>query len=459
MPLSLPTTLRIVIEKTLPLTVGVFAIMMVQLVDSIFIGMLGVNELAVHGITLPFQAAFTGVQVGMGVAATSIISQAVGAKNSRKASSMATLSVGAGMVTIALLCFVLILFSDWVFHSFIADVPPQQYQLLLAVFNQYWPVWLMSALSVALLYLMTCIYRANGDTKTTGSMFLGASIINLILDPILIFWLDMGIVGAAVASTMGYLTCSLYMLIKVQGRGWFGLSDASIEQIKQDTSELVRTVIPTTMNQILPSVSAFFTMWLIAHMGTSEMAFWSLLSRVESFVLVMSLALTMSIPPMIGRYLGAQQHHRIPELLKTSALFLLAFHLVIAAVLALSSGLLASTLSDEATIQHWFEVSLLFIPFSFGPLGLCMLVASVFNALGLPKQALNVSFARLFIFYIPALWIGASTGEMIYAVVAASCANVLAGGFAWLRLSRYVKENIETKSTKTSCQGALRTEC
>lgn len=60
----------------------------------------------------------------------------------------------------------------------------------------------MSALSVALLYLMTCIYRANGDTKTTGSMFLGASIINLILDPILIFWLDMGIVGAAVASTL-----------------------------------------------------------------------------------------------------------------------------------------------------------------------------------------------------------------------------------------------------------------
>ena len=51
---------------------------------------------------------------------------------------------------------------------------------------------------------MTCIYRANGDTKTTGSMFLGAQALStLILDPILIFWLDMGIVGAAVASTYG----------------------------------------------------------------------------------------------------------------------------------------------------------------------------------------------------------------------------------------------------------------
>ncbi|MDK9736841.1 polysaccharide biosynthesis C-terminal domain-containing protein [Vibrio sp. D404a] len=452
---SLPSTLRTVIEKTMPLTVGVFAIMMVQLVDSIFIGMLGVNELAVHGITLPFQAAFTGVQVGIGVAATSIISQAVGAKDSRKASSMATLSVGAGMVVIALICFALILASDWVFHSFISGVPQQQYQRLLAVFNQYWPVWLLSALTVALLYLTTCIYRANGDTKTTGSMFLGASIINLILDPILIFWLDMGIVGAAVASSVGYLSCSIYMLMKVRGRGWFGVSDASIQQIKHDGSELVKTVVPTTMNQILPSVSAFFTMWLIARMGTSEMAFWSLLSRVESFVLVMSLALTMSIPPMIGRYLGAQQRHKIPQLLKTSAQFLLTFHIAIAALLALGSGVLASMLSDEVTIRHWFELSLLFIPLSFGPLGLCMLVASVFNALGQPKQALNVSFARLFIFYIPALWVGASTGEMLYAVAAAACANVLAGGFAWMRLSRYIKEKIQPQTPEVSCQGAL----
>ena len=455
--LTLPSTLRTVIEKTMPLTVGVFAIMMVQLVDSIFIGMLGINELAVHGITLPFQAAFTGVQVGIGVAATSIISQAVGAQDKRKASSMATLAVGAGMVFIALLCFVLVFFSDWVFHSFISDVSPQQYQLLLAVFNQYWPMWLVSALTVALLYLTTCIYRANGDTKTTGSMFLGASLINLVLDPILIFWFDMGIVGAALASSLGYLICSVYMLVKVRGRGWFGVSDASLEKLTSDALELTKTVIPTTMNQILPSVSAFFTMWLIAHMGTNEMAFWSLLARVESFVLVMSLALTMSIPPMIGHYLGAQQGHTIPELLTASAQFLLIFHIAIALILALTSGVLASALSDEPIIQRWFESTLLFLPFSFAPLGLCMLVASVFNALGVPKKALNVSFARLFIFYVPALWLGASTGEMHYAVVAAACANVLAGGYAWMRLNLYVKANIATQMSEP-CRVVLSTD-
>ena len=197
-------TLKTIIEKTLPLTLGVFAIMMVQLVDSIFIGQLGVNELAVHGITLPFQAAFTGVQVGIGVAATSIISQAVGAKDQRKSTSIATLSVGFGVLVIALICIGLIVFSDSVFASFVNDVSDAQYQSMLSIFNVYWPLWLFSALMVAVLYLATCVYRANGDTKTTGSMFLAASVINLILDPILIFGLDMGIAGAAIASSIGY---------------------------------------------------------------------------------------------------------------------------------------------------------------------------------------------------------------------------------------------------------------
>ncbi|MEF1307568.1 MATE family efflux transporter, partial [Vibrio owensii] len=70
--IAISSTLKSVLEKTLPLTVGLFAIMSVQLIDAVFIGMLGVNELTVQGITMPFQAGFIGIQVGIGVAATSI---------------------------------------------------------------------------------------------------------------------------------------------------------------------------------------------------------------------------------------------------------------------------------------------------------------------------------------------------------------------------------------------------
>ncbi|MCG9554283.1 MATE family efflux transporter [Vibrio sp. Isolate31] len=451
-------TLKTIIEKTLPLTLGVFAIMMVQLVDSVFIGQLGVNELAVHGITLPFQAAFTGVQVGIGVAATSIISQAVGAKDQRKSTSIATLSIGFGVLVIALLCLGLVVFGDSVFASFVNDVSDAQYQSMLSIFNVYWPLWLFSALTVAVLYLATCVYRANGDTKTTGNMFLAASVINLILDPILIFGLDMGIAGAAIASSIGYAFGAIYMLIKSRGKGWFGFNGACNDQIRGYGIELVKTVIPTTANQILPAVSAFFSMFLIARIGTVEMAFWSLLARVESFMLVFSLALTMSISPMIGRYLGAQQRFKIPELLNTTAMLLLVFHSVLALLLAISSRWIIPIISNEQSIRSWFEVTLLFIPFSYGPLGLCMLVASVFNALGVPRKALSVSFSRLFVFYIPALWMGSITGDMVNAVIGATISNVLAGAFAWFKINAYIKTHIIHSAVVANDQSALSTD-
>lgn len=184
------------------------------------------------------------------------------------------------------------------------------------------------------------------------------------------------------------------------------------------------------------------------------MAFWSLLARVESFMLVFSLALTMSIPPMIGRYLGAQQRCKI-RLLNTTAKFLVIFHTAMAALLAIFSSWIIPVISEEQSIRSWFEVTLLFIPFSYGPLGLCMLVASVFNALGVPRKALSVSFSRLFVFYIPAIWLGALTGDMINAVIAATIANVLAGAFAWFKLNAYIKTHIIPRAAAANKQCAL----
>ncbi|MEZ9869247.1 MATE family efflux transporter [Vibrio sp. 10N.261.51.A4] len=432
----LSTTLKIIIERTLPLTVGLFAIMLVQLVDSVFIGMLGLDELAVHGITLPFQAAIIGVQVGIGVAATSIISQACGANNRVQSTSTATISVLVGTVFISLICCVLWLLESSILKAFIApDITAQHLNTLAEIFSFYWPFWLLSAVSVAALYLMTCVYRANDDTKTTGRMFLLASIINLVLDPILIFGLDMGIIGAAIASTIGYASCAHYMLVRAKKNGWLNSVSACFKTL-QFMVALARMSSATILNQLLPSVSAFICMLLISRISTDSIAFWSLLARLESFLLVFTLGLTMSVPPMIGRYLGEKKHREIGLALTSVSRFLILFHLVLALALALNAWWIIPLLSNEVLIQSWFSLAVWVVPFSYAPLGLCMLVVSVFNALGEAKLALKVSLARLFIFYVPAIWLGASTGDIINVVYSAFIANTLAGAYAWYQLNR-----------------------
>jgi Na+-driven multidrug efflux pump len=277
-------------------------------------------------------------------------------------------------------------------------------------------------------------------------MFLLASLINLVLDPILIFILDMGIVGAALASTVGYASCAFYMFVKAQHRGWLNPISACFKTLEYGLA-LARMSSATILNQLLPSVSAFMCMMLISRISTDSFAFWSLLARIESFLLVFSLALTMSVPPMIGRYLGEKNHDKINLLLLTTSKFLLVFHLVLALSLAICSPWLIPLISPVDVMQDWFSLAIWIIPFSYAPLGLCMLVTSIFNALGEAKKALNVSIARLFLFYVPAIWIGTTTGDIINVVYAASVANVLAGVYAWFKLKGSTRTSVMTSQT------------
>lgn len=437
--------LKLVINRTLPLTVGVFAIMLVQLVDTIFIGLLGVDALAVQGITLPFNTILIGVQVGIGVAATSIISRASGDQNKEKANITASISVLFGIALVIAVSTLLWLFQSSVFSSFVSTDALAQSKYLKNLFISYWPIWLASSVSGASLYLVSAVYRANEDSKTSGFILIVASVINLLLDPILIFHLNMGINGAAIATFTAYLLCTTYLLVKARSKRWFGALSFSAKHLNY-LSQLLKMTSTTTVNQILPSISAFLSMLLISRLGTSAIAFWSLISRFETFVLVFTLSLTMSIPPIVGRYSAQGNINQVSELLLTTVKFLLGFHVGIALVLALSSSQLALLLSSDPLLSSQMEFALMCIPLSYGPLGLCMVVVSTFNALNLPNKALHASFVRLFILYLPAVAIGTQQDSIPALIISVTSANFLAGIFAWKMFRQYTEANKKFKS-------------
>lgn len=428
--------LRKIIDNTLPLTFGVLSIMLVQLIDSIFIGKLGTDALTAQGLTLPFHTVIIGIQVGLGVATTSIISQAVGAKNTVSATKTASLSVLIGTLTLSLMSFILWIFRPF-FLSWFGDFsqPNSDYDNLNILLDEYWSVWLISVVLGAVLYFISGVYRANGETKTPGLFLILASGINLILDPFFMFTLDMGIRGAALASAVSFVICIAILAAKVKHKRWFCFSLNNRDTI-QYSSALMKMAIPTTANQILPSISAMTVTFLIALLGTSGIAFWALLSRIEMFTLVMSLSLTMSVPPMVGRYIGEGQIDKVSQLVITASRFVLVYHLTLALFAMLGSSYVSTWLTQDTTLSGWLDYALLFVPLSYGPLGLCMVIVSVFNALGEPRKALILSSFRLFAFYIPATAIGVWFGNIESVLWAICVANTLAGLTAWFMFSQ-----------------------
>ena len=442
--------LSLILKKTLPLTVGVFAIFMVQLVDAVFLGMLGTNTLTVQGLTQPFYMVLIGIQVGIGIAATSIISRANGAKQRSTALMTASASVVFGTCFIALVCLMFWLFRDYAFAVFISDeFSPDTAQELAVLFYQYWPIWLMSTVAGAAMYLVSSVYRANEDTKTPGLTLVMASVINLILDPILIFVLDFGMNGAAMASMTAFAISFCWLLYGTRTKDWFGRIQPG-PALANEMGLLIRLALPAMANQLLPSICSFITLLLLARLGDNGIAFWSLLTRVEMLLLIFALAMTMAIPPMIGRYLGEGRHEAIAELLQTAAKFLIGFHVLMGLLLALGSGLVVNLIVSDPALTDWMAFALRTITFSYGPLGLCMLVVSSFNAFQLPKKAMLISVVRLFVLYVPAVLIGTQTDSITNTVVAAAVANTLSGIFAWLALKKHMRQAFGVSETSSS---------
>lgn len=146
------------------------------------------------------------------------------------------------------------------------------------------------------------------------------------------------------------------------------------------------------------------------------------------------------MPPMIGRMLGENNLGNIRKLVKIAVMFVLGFQLVIALVTWLFSGGLANLMTSESEVSTILNYHLLIVPISLGPLGICMLMVSVSNALGKSYTALTISALRLFAFFLPCLWVGSQLAGIEGLFWGAMTGNVLAGTCAWFMYQRALKQ-------------------
>ncbi|MGR5414834.1 MATE family efflux transporter [Vibrio astriarenae] len=428
-------------KMTWPMLFGVLSLMSFQLIDSAFIGQLGVLPLAAQGFTLPIQMIVIGLQVGLGIATTAVISTALGASQTRYAQQLGGLIIVLGSVGIALFGVVAYLLRAPILAALSApeDIMP--------IIDSYWIWWLISSWTGAVLYFLYSLCRANGNTLLPGTMMMVTSLLNLVLDPIFIFTLDLGINGAAIATIIAFGIGILIVAPKVVAKEWMCFKWADLD-IGKSIRSLTNIMGPAMISQLLPPLSSMLATKLLAGFGTAAVGAWALGSRYEFFAIVVVLALTMSMPPMIGRMRGAKNYQDIRTLTAIAAKFILVFQLVIAVITYLTAAPLADLMtSNEGNVEQILIWHLTIVPLSLGPLGVCMLMVSSANAIGRSYRALSISALRLFAFFLPCLWIGAQIGGIEGLFYGAFVGNVFAGIAAWVMYQKALTE-LESTATK-----------
>ena len=412
-------------DMTWPMLFGVLSLMTFHLADSAFVGQLGRDPLAALGFTVPMQQLVSGMYVGLGIATTAIISRTLGQGDELRAQRLGGLVVTIGASLALILCL-----SVWLLQSVILDLLGAE-TALRPVIREYWAPWLVSAWTGAMLYFGYAVCRSNGDTKLPGYMMIATSLINIALDPLYIFMFGWGLPGAAWATITAFGLGALVIYPALIRRQWLRFDLLQLK-LTQALRQLGSIMAPAMVSQLMPPVSAMLATALVAGFGSAAVAAWGLGTRLEFFSIVVVLALTMSMPPMIGRLLGTGEVETIRRLVRIAVRFIVIWQLALALIWLAASGLVSTLFTRDAAVQEILVNYLLRVPLSYSGLGVCMLMVSVNNALGLPMRALLISTLRLFAWYLPMLWLGSQISGLTGLMSGALVGNLLAGTTAYL---------------------------
>ena len=440
---------RHLVDMTVPVLLGITTMMGQAFIDAWFLGRVGDDALAAHAFSFPILMIVTSVAIGLGAGTSSVVARAIGKGDQRRAQRLATDSLLLSFLITAAVSLLGVFTINPLFRLLGApeDLIPliRGFMIILYAGVPFIVVGMVGMASM----------RATGDTRLPSKLMIVGSILNVILDPILIFGFGpvpaMGLNGAAMAALIARGAIFLGALYLLKGRmNMVSLNRPDPLELRRSWRDILHVGIPAAgTNAIIPIATAIITA-MIARYGADAVAGFGVASRVESLVLVIFYALSAVIGPFVGQNLSAGKEERILRALRLCTLFCLGSGLLVAAVLAVLAGFLPTLFSDNAAVIDVAGLFLLIAPIGYGTYGMVMVMNAAFNGLGKPMPGVMVSLLRTIVIYVPLALVANHRFGIAGIFGAYAVANVVTGIVAYSWARRVVGEQCHREATAHS---------
>ncbi len=420
------------VRLTVPMIWGIMAIITVQLTDTYFISQMGTAELAGFSFTFPVTLTITHLLFGLNISLSSVVSRLAGAKKMSDVRRIVLhgLMLAATAATIVSLATYLGL--NKIFTLMGADAQS------LEIVWQYMPIWLLGFILLAVPVNANSAMRAMGDSVRPAIGMTAMALTNIILDPILIFGLfgfpELGVKGAAIATTIGYavvFVLSLYFLIK--HKNLLALDGLHLNTLKDSLKRLAFIAIPAS---IATSVQPFTNMVIVAVLaayGTHAVAAYGVAMRVEAFAMIIIFALSTAMAPVIGQNWGANKYDRVHKTINLAIGFNLIWSFTVALILGLFAKQIAGLFTSDPQIIHIMAQFFWIIPITYGIGNMVFGWSSAFNAMGMPKRSFVMILVRSVVLTIPLVYVGSQLDGVRGVFCALATVNITTGlFFHWL---------------------------
>ena len=389
---------KLLIKQSVPAAIGILVMSLNILVDTIFVGnWIGPIAIAAINVVLPVSFFIAALGMAIGIGGASVISRALGSGNKRKA-----LKTFGNQVTITLLLTTILVVGGLVFINDIIPAFGGKGDIFEPA-KVYYRVVLYGVPLLALCMMGNTVIRAEGKPRFAMVAMIIPSIGNLILDYILIYIFDLGMLGAAWATTISYGLCLLYVL-------WFFLSKNS--ELKIDFShfgidipilkEISSLGFVTLARQAVVSVTYLIMNNILFDLGGETLvAVYAVVARMLMFALFPILGVTQGFLPIAGYNYGAAYYTRVRESINKAILYASLLAVVVFCFIFFFAEEIVAVFTQDSTIRTQTPDTMRWV-FAAVPIIAAQLIgAAYFQAIGKAVPALLLTLTRQGFFFIP----------------------------------------------------------
>ncbi len=424
---------------TLPSIGGMLAIMVFNLTDTWFVSRLGTDELAAMGFTFSVVMIVGALATGFSSGAASIITRALGAGNK----TLAARTVSDGLVlTIAgtaLVSVIGLLTIDPLFSLLGAE------GRVLELVREYMVIWFIGAVAAIMPPVSDGCLRAAGDVVRPVMVMCTVAVLNIILDPILIFgWGPipaLGMKGAALATiiarTIAMIASLSFLHFKHNLIDW---SCHRFRSVMASWKEIIRLGIPAAITQALNPIAQGFYIRLAAGVGgVQAVAAMATGTRIEAFLLIVAMAYGIAIVPFVGHNYGADAHGRVEEARRVSIRFAFIYAAITLLLLLPMARISSGWFSDDPTVVNLSTTYILIAVIGMTGGLISMWMSQLLNVIGKPRPVLIICLCRVFAFIIPLSLLGSKLFGFAGLVVGITLGNLLSGMQAGFTSRRHLR--------------------
>ena len=385
----------------LPTMVGMLINALYNLADTYFVSGLGTEQMGAITVAYPLGQVVVGLGLLFGNGAAAYLSRLLGRGEKEKANQVASTALYSGIFSGAAVIFFSVMFLKPILKQLGAIDSIMPYALT------YTSIYITFSIFNVFNVTMNNVVSSEGAAKTAMCALMTGAVLNVALDPILIYQFDLGVAGAAIATAISQAVSTLvYLCYIFQKKSMFRFHIKDCCFSKEILSEILKIGIPTLLFQILTSLSVAMTNDAVTEYGSSALAAMGAVTKMMSIGTLVVFGFLKGFQPIAGFSYGSKKYDRLREAIRTSVVWSTAFCVIFGLLAAVfSKEIIAQFTRDDMEMIRVGQIALRANGISFMVFGFHTTYSFLFLVMGKAKEGCILGACRQGICFVPVILI------------------------------------------------------